>query len=138
MFVDGSANRTLGYRRNVKTKMPKIRERPYNILVRPIIDFPRHFPDNPLRGTGNPISDSWNMLQLCGTRTPKSGPLKLFKQVQHRTARCAVNNFDTEASLTRILQELGLRILEQRRAMPSFACLTKLFTDLLQSHSQHL
>ncbi|MEW8546320.1 MAG: reverse transcriptase family protein, partial [Candidatus Thiodiazotropha sp.] len=38
--IVGSANRTLGFiRRNIKTKMPRVREKAYNTLVRPQLEY---------------------------------------------------------------------------------------------------
>lgn len=92
--IVGSANRTLGFiRRNIKTKMPKVRERAYNTLVRPQLEY---------------ASAVWD------PHTKER--ISQIEQVQRRAARWTVNNFDRELSVTQTLEELGWRTLDQRRA----------------------
>ena len=92
--ITGKANGTLGYiRRNIKTKNRKVRETAYNTLVRPQLEF------------AAPVWDPYN----------KDKRLQLEK-IQRRAARWTVNNFDNRSSVTAMLDQLGWRSLEQRRA----------------------
>ena len=109
--ITGKANGTLGYiRRNIKTKNRKVRETAYNTLVRPQLEF------------AAPVWDPYN----------KDKRLQLEK-IQRRAARWTVYNFDNRSSVTAMLDQLGWRSLEQRRAdTPVFASFTKLSMDLWQ------
>ena len=92
--ITGNANRTLGFvRRNIKTKMSKVREAAYNTLVRPQLEY---------------ASAVWD--PHTKVRTSQ------IEQVQRRAARWTVSNYDWQASATQIVQDLGWRTLEQRRA----------------------
>ena len=92
--ITGNANRTLGFvRRNIKTKMSKVRETAYNTLVRPQLEY---------------ASAVWD--PHAKVRTSQ------IEQVQWRAARWTVSNYDWQASATQIVQNLGWRTLEQRRA----------------------
>ena len=92
--ITGNANRTLGsVRRNIKTKMSKVRETAYNTLVRPKLEY---------------ASAVWD--PHTKVRTSQ------IEQVQQRAARWTVSNYDWQASATQIVQDLGWRTLEQRRA----------------------
>ena len=87
-------NRTHGFvRRNIKTKIPKVRETAYNTLVRPQLEY------------ASAVWDPHN-----------KGRISQIEQVQRRAARWTVNNFERQASETRIVQALGWRTLDQRRA----------------------
>ena len=92
--ITGNANRTLGFvRRNIKTKWSKVREKAYNILVRPQLEY---------------ASAVWD--PNTKVRTSQ------LDQVQRRAARWTASNYDWQASATQIVQDLGWRTLEQRRA----------------------
>ena len=92
--VVGNANRSLGFiRRNIKTKMSKVRETAYNTLVRPQLEY---------------TSAVWD------PHTKER--ITQIEKVQRRAAHWTVNNFDQQASVTKIIQKLGWRTLEQRRA----------------------
>ena len=92
--ITGNANRTLGFvRRNIKTKMSKVRETAYNTLVRPQLEY---------------ALAVWD--PHTNVRTTQ------IEQVQRRAARWTVSNYDWQASATQIVQDLGWRKLEQRRA----------------------
>ena len=92
--ITGNANRTLGFiRRNIKTKMSKVRERAYNSLVRPQLEY------------ASAVWDPHNKKYISQ-----------IEQIQRRAARWTVGNFDRHASVTRIVQDLGWRSLDQRRA----------------------
>ena len=89
------ANRSLGFiRHNIKTKMSKVRETAYNTLVRPQLEH------------ASAVWDPHTKEQITQ-----------IEKVQHRPARWTVNNFDQQASVTKIIQELGWRTLEQRRPL---------------------
>ena len=91
--ITGNANRTLGFvRRNIKTKMSKVRETAYNTLVRPQLKY---------------ASAVWD--PHTKVRTSQ------LEQVQRRAARWTASNYDWQASATQIVQDLGWRTLEQRR-----------------------
>ena len=92
--MTGSANRTLGFvRRNSKTRMSKVRETAYNTLVRPQLEY------------ASAVWDPHNKNRISQ-----------IEQVQRRAARWTVSNFDRKASVTQIVQDLGWRTLDQRRA----------------------
>ena len=92
--IASTANRTLGFvRRNIITKMSKVRETAYNTLVRPQLEY---------------ASAVWD--------PHKKGWISQIEQVQRRAARWTVNNFERQTSVTRIVQDLGWRTLDQRRA----------------------
>ena len=92
--ITGSASRTLGFvRRNIKTKMSKVCEMAYTTLVRPQLKY---------------ASAVWD------PHTKKR--ISKIEQVQQRAARWTVSNFDRQASVTKIVLDLGWRTLDQRRA----------------------
>ena len=92
--ITGNANRTLGFiRRNIKTKMSKVRETAYHSLVRPQLEY---------------ASAVWD--------PNHKKHISQLEQVQRRAARWTVGNFDRHASVTKIMQDLGWRTLDQRRA----------------------
>ena len=92
--IVSNANRTLNFvRRNIKTKMPKVRETAYNSIVRPQLEY--------ASAVWNPNHKKW---------------ISKIEQVQRRAARWTVNNFEQKASVTEMVKNLGWRTLEQRRA----------------------
>ena len=92
--ITGNANRTLGFvRRNIKTKWSKVREKAYNTLVGPQLEY---------------ASAVWD--PNTKVRTSQ------LDQVQRRAARWTASNYDWQASATQIVQDLGWRTLEQKRA----------------------
>ena len=92
--ITENANRTLGFvRRNIKTKMSKVHETAYNTLVRPQLEY---------------ASAVWD--PHTKVRTSQ------LEQVQRRAACWTASNYDWQASATQIVQDLGWRTLEQRRA----------------------
>ena len=93
--IPGNANRTLGYiRRNIKTKNQNVRKTAYSTPVRPQLEY------------AAPVWDPFN----------KDKRLQLEK-IQRRAARWTANNFDNRSSVTAMLDQLGWRSLEQRRAV---------------------
>ena len=92
--IASTPNRTLGLvRRNIKTKTSKVRKMAYNTLVRPLLEY------------ASAVWDPHN-----------KGQISQIEQVQRRAARWTVNNFDRQASVTRIVQDLGWHTLDQRWA----------------------
>ena len=74
--ITGNANRTLGFvRRNIKTKMSKVREAAYNTLVRPQLEY---------------ASAVWD--PHTKVRTSQ------IEHVQRRAARWTVSNYDCSRS----------------------------------------
>ena len=111
--VVGNANRSLGFiRRNIKTKMSKVRETAYNTLVRPQLEY---------------ASAVWD------PHTKER--ITQIEKVQRRAARWTVNNFDQQASVTKIIQELGWRTWSKGGQMPASVYSIKLSMDLWQSLS---
>ena len=107
--ITAKSNRTLGFiKRNIKTKNRKIRETAYNTFVRPTLEY------------AAPIWDPHtkrNVLQL--------------EKVQRRAARWTTSNFDYRSSVTALLQELGWRTLEKRRADARLCLFYKIVYDLV-------
>ena len=82
----------IGYiRRNIKTKNQTVRETAYNTLVRPQLEY------------AAPVWDPFK----------KDKRLQL-ENIQRRAARWTANYFDNRPSVTAMLDQLGLRSLEQR------------------------
>ena len=92
--ITGNANCTLGFiRRNIHTKLPKVRETAYNTLVQPQLEY------------ASPIWDP----------SSKKKVLQIEK-IQRRAARWTTSDFSTRSSVTAMLEKLGWRSLQQRRA----------------------
>ena len=107
--VAGNVNRSLGFiRRNIKTKMSKVRETAYNTLVRLQLEY---------------ASAVWD------PHTKER--ITQIEKFQRRAARWTVNNFDQQASATKIIQELGWRTLEQRRANARLCLFYKIIYGLV-------
>ena len=107
--ITGSANRTLGFvRRNIKTRMSKVREMAYNTLVRPQLEY------------ASAVWDPHNKNRISQ-----------IEQVQRRAARWTVSNFDRKASVTKIVQDLGWRTLDQRRAEARLCLFFKILHGLV-------
>ena len=93
-MITVNANRTLGFiRRNNHTKLPKVRETVYNTLVKPQLEY------------ASPIWDP----------SSKKKVLQIEK-IQKRAARWTTSDFSTRSSVTAMLEKLGWRSLQQRRA----------------------
>ena len=84
--VVGNANRSLGYiRRNIKSKSKDVRESAYNTIVRPQLEY---------------ASAVWD------PHTKEH--ISKIEMVQRRAARWTLSNFDNRASVTEMLNKLGL------------------------------
>ena len=93
--VVNNANRTLGYiRRNIKCQNTDVSESAYNTLVRPQLEY---------------ASAVWD------PHTKER--ISKIEMVQRRAARWTLRNFDHQASVTEMINKLGWRTLEQRRAI---------------------
>ena len=98
--VNANVNRTLGFiRRIIKTKMSKVRDATYNSLEYALA-----------------VRDPHTRVRISQ-----------IEHVQQRAARWTVSNFDRLASVSEMVQHLGWRSLEQRRADAVFACFTRLY-----------
>ena len=92
--VVNNANRTLGYiRRNIKCQNTDVRESAYNTLVRYQLEY------------ASAVWDPHTKERISKTEI-----------VQRRAARWTLRNFDHQASVTEMINKLGWRTLEQRRA----------------------
>ena len=91
--VCAKANRTLGFiKRNIKTKKKSVKEKAYNALVRPTLEY---------------ASTVWD---------PHQKHLKDdIERVQRRAVRYVEGNYDYRASVTKMREDLGWETLEQRR-----------------------
>ena len=103
--IIGNANRTLGFiRRNIKTKMSKVRERAYDSLVRPQLEY------------ASAVWDPHNKKYISQ-----------IEQIQQRAVHWMVGNFDRHTSVTRIVQDLGWGSLDQNQLV--FVYSSRLFVD---------
>ena len=92
--ITGNANSTLGFlKRNIKTKLPKVRETTYNTLVRPKLEY---------------VSPMWD--------PHTKDKISQIEKVQLRAARWITSNYDYRSSVTSMIENLGWRTLEQRRS----------------------
>jgi hypothetical protein len=107
--VKTSATRTLNFlKRNLKISSTKIKERAYNGLVRPQLEY---------------SAAVWDPHTIKGTNT--------IEMVQRRAARWACNRFNNTSSVTDMLNHLGWRTLEQRRADQRLTMLYKITNNLV-------
>ena len=107
--ITPKANSTLGFiKRNIKTKNVRFRETAYSTPVRPQLEF---------------VSPIWD----------PNTKQKIFQleKVQHRAARWTTSNYDYRSSVTAMLQSLGWRTLEQRRADARLCLFYKIVYDLV-------
>ena len=89
-----NAGKTLGFlRRNIKTKNEDIKQSAYKSLVRPQLEY---------------ASSVWS------PHTQKN--IKKVERVQRRAARWVKHNYSPYESVTNMVDSLGWRTLEQRRA----------------------
>ena len=106
--ITGTANRTLGFvRRNIRTKMSGVREAAYTNLVRPQLEYAAAIWD--------PNHDD---------------KIKQIEKVQRRAARWTTCNFGRTASVTDMIETLGWRTLEQRRADARLCLFFKIINNM--------
>ena len=87
------ANRALGFiKRNVKIRSPRIKEKLYNSLVRPHVEY---------------ASAVWSPHEVK--------PIHQLEMVQRRAARWTLNRHHNTSSVKGMLEDLQWRTLEQRR-----------------------
>ena len=87
------ANRALGFiKRNVKVRSPRIKEKLYNSLVRPHVEY---------------ASAVWSPHEVK--------PIHQLEMVQRRAARWTLNRHHNTSSVKGMLEDLQWRTLEQRR-----------------------
>ena len=92
--ITGNANSTLGFlKRNIKTKLPKVRRTAYNTLVHPKLEY------------ASPIWDPHT-----------KDKISQVEKVQPRAARLTTSNYDYRSSVTSMIENLGWRTLEQRKS----------------------
>ena len=92
--VTTKANRTLGYiRRNIFTKHKGIRQTAYQTLVRPQLEYASH--------VWSPHTDT---------------NVSLIETVQRRAAHWVTHDYSSYSSMTQMINTLGWRSLEHRRA----------------------
>ena len=83
--VTANANRTHGFiRRNIKTKMPKVREAAYNSLVRPQLEY------------ASAVWDPHTKVRITK-----------IEQAKQRAVRRTASNFDRQSSVTEMFKQLG-------------------------------
>ena len=113
--ITAKANSSLGFvKRNIKVKSPKIRECAYKTLVRPQLEY------------ASTIFDPYT----------KSNIDKLEK-VQRRAARWTTNDYSHYSSVTEMLERLGWRTLQQRRADARLCLLYKIIHELVAISIPH-
>ena len=111
----GNENHTLGFkRRNIRTKLPKVRETAYNTFVRPQLVY------------ASPYGTTFPKI-----RYPR---LKRSKGDQRRAARWTTSDFSTRSSVTAMLEKLGWRSLQQRRADARLCLCYRMVYELVANH----
>ncbi len=107
--ISKQANQTLGFlKRNIKVHSEQLKSTAYKTLVRPQLEY---------------CSSVWSPYT-------ESSIYKL-EIIQRRAARWATLNYQRTASVTAILQTLGLRRLELRRIDTRLAMVYKITNDLV-------
>jgi hypothetical protein len=103
------ANQTLGFvRRNLKNCPQKAKETTYKTLVRPQLEY---------------CSSVWDPYQQTY--------INKIEQVQRRAARFVSNNYSREASVTKMMDNLGWEPLQHRRITGRFIMLYKITYQLV-------
>ena len=107
--ITGTANKTLSFiKRNIETKMSGVREAAYTTLVRPQLEY---------------AAAIWDPNHKDKT--------KQIEAVQRRAARWTVCNFDRTSSVSAMVETLGWRTLEQRRADARLCLFYKIINNLV-------
>ena len=88
--------------------MSKVHETAYNALVRPQLEY------------ASAVWDQYNNKRISQ-----------IEQVQRRAALWTVSNFDRKARVTKMVQDLGWRTLDQRRANARLCLFFKIFHRLV-------
>ena len=111
------ANRVLGFvRRNVKVRSPRIKAQLYKSLVRSRVEY---------------ASSIW--------APHDAKAIKQVEMVQRRAARWTLNRHHNTSSVSRMLDDLQWRSLEQRRTDSRLCLIFSLVHGLLQiPHTQYL
>ena len=106
--ISKKANSVLGFlRRNLKTNNIEVKERAYNSLVRPHLEY------------------------CCSVWNPwVGGQIKQLEMVQRRAARYVLNRHHNTSSVTSMLDQLGWVPLETRRRN----CQLSLFYKIVNNH----
>ena len=92
--ITGTAHKTHGFvKRNIQTKISGVREAAYNNLVRSQLEY---------------------VSAICDPH--HRDKISQIEKVQRRAARWTTCNFDRRANVAEMLESLGWRPLEQRRA----------------------
>ena len=108
--VTTKANRILGYiRRNIRTKHKGIRQTAYQTSVRPQLEYASH--------VWSPHTDT---------------NVSLIETVQRRAARWVTHDYSSYSSVTHMINTLGWRSLEQRRAYARLLMLYKIVHGLVE------
>ena len=104
------ANRALGFiKRNVKVRSPRIKEKLYNSLVRPHVEY---------------ASAVWSPHEVK--------PIHQLEMVQCRAARWTLNRHHNTSSVKGMLEDLQWRTLEQRRTDCRLVLLFQIIHGLVQ------
>ena len=104
------ANRALGFiRRNIKVRSPRIKEKLYNSLVRPHVEY---------------ASAVWSPHEVK--------PIHQLEMVQRRAARWTLNRHHNTSSVKGMLEDLQWRTLEQRRTDCRLVLLFQIIHGLVQ------
>ena len=99
--ITGNANSILGFlKRNIKIKLPKVRETAYNTLVRPKLEY------------ASPIWDPHT-----------KDKISQIEKVQRRTARWTTSNYGYRSSVTSMIENIRWRTNKEGQ-MPANACFT--------------
>ena len=107
--ITGTAHKTLGFvKRNIKTKMSGVREAAYTTLVRPQLEY---------------AAAIWD--------PHHKDKIDQIEKVQRRAARWTSCNFDTRASVSDLLETLGWRSLQQRRADARLCLFFKIVNNMV-------
>ena len=107
--ITGTAHKTLGFvKRNIKTKMSGVREAAYTTLVRPQLEY---------------AAAIWD--------PHHKDKIDQIEKVQRRAARWTSCNFDTRASVSDMLETLGWRSLQQRRADARLCLFFKIVNNMV-------
>ena len=106
--ITNSANKTLGFMRNVRTKMSGVREAAFNTLARPQLEY---------------AAAIWDPHTRVKTEQ--------IEKVQRRAALWTTCYFDRMSSISALLETLSWRTLEQRRADSRLCLFYKIVNNMV-------